>query len=104
MADAPHRVIIDTDPAVDDAIALLMALRHPGTRVEALTGVAGNVGLEHPVRNARFIVEWCGQPHLPVYAGAERALLSGHRRAPEAHGDDGLGNLGLAPRDPAATP
>ena len=95
---APLRLLIDTDPGVDDAIALLMALRHPTTVVEAITVVAGNVGLDNTVRNARYLVE-LAERDVPVYAGAERALLREHRRAAEVHGDDGLGNLGLVPRD-----
>lgn len=96
----PLRLLIDTDPGVDDAIALLMALRQPNVTVEALTVCAGNVGLEHTVRNARYIVEWCGAD-VPVYAGADRALMREARRADSVHGDDGLGNLGLRPGNPA---
>ncbi|MER3421399.1 MAG: nucleoside hydrolase, partial [Chloroflexota bacterium] len=97
------RLLIDTDPGVDDAVALVMALRHPRARVEAITVVAGNVDLEHTVRNARYVVELC-EADVPVYAGAARALLREHRRAPDAHGEDGLGNLGLRPRDPRPAP
>src|SRR5579884_292611 len=103
MADAPLRLLIDTDPGVDDAVALVMALRHPRAHVEAITVVAGNVDLEHTVRNARYVVELC-EADVPVYAGAARALLREHRRAPDAHGEDGLGNLGLRPRDPRPAP
>src|SRR5688500_16938891 len=80
MTAAPLRLLIDTDPGVDDALALLMALRYPGARVEALTVVAGNVGLEHCVRNARWIAEWC-EADVPIYAGAPRALLRNLERA-----------------------
>lgn len=103
MTMPPLRLLIDTDPGVDDAIALLMALRYPGARVEAITVVAGNVGLEHTVRNARYVVEWC-EADVPVYAGAAHALLREARRADHVHGNDGLGNLGLRPRNPEPTP
>lgn len=103
MTSPPLRLLIDTDPGVDDAIALLMALRHPDTTVEAITVVAGNAGLDSTVRNARYVVELSGAD-VPVYAGAARALLCENRRAPDAHGDDGLGNLDLRPRDPAPAP
>ena len=103
MTAEPLRLLIDTDPGVDDAVALIMALRHPGARVEALTVVAGNVGLEHTVRNARYVVELCGAD-VPVYAGAAHALLREVRRADHVHGDDGLGNLGLRPRHPDPAP
>ena len=99
----PLRLVIDTDPGVDDAIALLMALRYPGARVEAISVVAGNVGLEHTVRNARFVVEWC-ELDVPVYAGAGQALLRSHVRAAHVHAEDGLGNLGLRPRSPHPAP
>ena len=103
MPEEPLRLLIDTDPGVDDAIALIMALRHRRARVEALTIVAGNVGLEHTVRNARYVVELC-EADVPVYAGAAHALLREARRAHHHHGDDGLGNLGLRPRHPDPTP
>jgi purine nucleosidase len=103
MTTTPLRLLIDTDPGVDDAIALLMALRHRGARVEALTVVAGNVGIEHTVRNACWVVEWC-EADVPVYAGAAHALLREARRASEVHGNDGLGNLDLRPRNPEPAP
>ncbi len=52
-----ERIIIDTDPGVDDALAIMMALAHPGVKVEALTVVAGNVGLDHTVANACKILD-----------------------------------------------
>lgn len=91
MTAPPLRLVIDTDPGVDDAISLLMALRHPAARVEAITVLAGNVGLENTVRNARYLVELC-EADVPVHAGASHALLREARRASEVHGDDGLGN------------
>ncbi len=94
---APLRLLIDTDPGVDDAIALMMALRFPGATVEAITVVAGNAGLDQTVRNARYVAELC-ESDAPVYAGAAGALLREARRAVHVHGDDGLGGLGLRPR------
>lgn len=92
------RLIIDTDPGVDDGVALTMALRTAGVRVEAITVVQGNAGLEHNVRNARTVAETCAAD-VPVYAGA-RAPIS--RPSPERpawiHGADGFGDLGLRPR------
>ncbi len=97
------RLVIDTDPGVDDAIALIMALRHPAAHVEAITVVAGNAGLESTVRNARYVIELC-DVDVPVYAGAARALLREARRAGHVHGEDGLGDLGLRPRNPEPVP
>jgi purine nucleosidase len=91
------RLLIDTDPGVDDGVALTMALRHPGVRVEALTVVQGNAGIEHNVRNARLVVETCGVD-LPVYAGARRPLARVEPERPHwIHGEDGFGDLGLRP-------
>ena len=62
-----QRMLIDTDTASDDAVALVMALRDPGVIVEAITVVAGNVPLAQAVQNALYTVELCGS-HVPVYA------------------------------------
>ena len=64
-----RRFVIDTDTASDDAVAIVMALRHPDVRVEALTVAAGNVGLDQAVQNALYTVELCGAS-TPVYAGS----------------------------------
>lgn len=92
-----RRFIIDTDPGADDAAALIMALTHPHIRVEAITVVAGNVGLSKTVQNALFLVEACGAAgRVPVYAGADRALVAAEQeQAAEVHGGDGLGDVGL---------
>ena len=58
---APHRVIIDTDPGVDDALAILLALRSPELKVEAITPVAGNVPLDFTLPNALKLVEIAGR-------------------------------------------
>lgn len=101
----PRSLIIDTDPGVDDGVALTMALRTPGVHVEALTVVQGNAGLEHNVRNARLVVETCAAD-VPVYAGARAPLLprASHARPTWIHGHDGFGDLDLRPRRDAADP
>jgi purine nucleosidase len=90
------RLIIDTDTGSDDAVALLMAFRSPLCRVEAITTVAGNVGLEQATRNALFTMEFCGAD-VPVYKGLARPLLRPHRDAKSVHGDDGMGNMHFPP-------
>lgn len=98
------RLLIDTDPGVDDGVALLMALRHPEAEVEALTVVHGNVTVDHAVRNARYIVETC-KAQVPVYAGATAALCrTVEKRAAWIHGEDGFGDLGLRPAGDGADP
>ena len=69
-----RRFLIDTDTASDDAVALVMALRHPDIRVEALTVVCGNVGLDQALQNALYTVELCGVD-VPVHAGAAKPML-----------------------------
>jgi purine nucleosidase len=81
--------LIDTDTASDDAIALVMALRHPEVRVAAITTVAGNVNVGQATRNALYTAEICGAD-IPVYAGAARPLLRAPREATRFHGADGM--------------
>lgn len=98
-----RRLLIDTDTASDDAVALLMALRHPEITVAAITVVAGNVGLEQGVQNALYTVELCGAD-VPVYAGARSPMLRSLQTAQNVHGQDGMGDAGypLSGRVPAA--
>ncbi len=86
------KIIIDTDTAADDAVALLMALRHPGIDVVAISIVAGNVGLDQASKNARYTVELCGH-QTPVYEGASKPLIREPSLADFYHGDDGMGNM-----------
>ena len=74
-AAAPLRVIIDTDPGVDDALAILLALRSPELQVEAITPVAGNVPLEFTLPNALKLVEIAGRTDVPVAGGARHPLV-----------------------------
>jgi len=87
--------LIDTDTASDDAVALIMALRHPDVRVAGITVVSGNVPLHLAVRNALITAELCGAG-VPVYAGADRPLLRPASYAQHFHGMDGLGDQGYA--------
>ncbi|AKN70312.1 nucleoside hydrolase [Streptomyces sp. PBH53] len=103
MTGQPIPVIIDCDTGVDDALALLLAVRHPGLDLRAVTCVAGNTDVDGVVRNTLTVLEQAGAPDIPVARGAERPLLEPARSAP-VHGTDGMGDLGLpAPtRTPAA--
>ncbi|MEA2709616.1 MAG: hypothetical protein QOF78_2217 [Phycisphaerales bacterium] len=87
---------IDTDTASDDAVAIIMALRHPDVRVAAITVVAGNVPLEQATRNALYTVELCGSD-VPVFAGADKPLLRDAAHAEWFHGKDGLGDQNYPP-------
>ena len=97
-----RRFLIDTDTASDDAAAIVMALQHPDVTVEALTIVAGNVGLDQAVQNALYTVEICGAS-TPVYAGLGRPIMRDLETAQMVHGEDGMGDCGLplAGRTPA---
>jgi purine nucleosidase len=70
----PRKIIIDTDPGQDDAVAILLALASPELEVLALTAVAGNVPLALTQRNARQIVELSGH-QTPVFAGCDAPLV-----------------------------
>jgi len=87
----PSRVIIDTDPGVDDALALLLAMSSPELKIEGLTPVAGNVPLELTLPNALRMVEIAGRTDIPVAVGAKVPLLRRLVTAQYAHGENGLG-------------
>jgi purine nucleosidase len=89
MPSARRKVIIDTDPGIDDALALILALRSPEIEALAITAVAGNVPLEQCVRNAAGLVELLSAP-TPVAAGCRKPLLREPITA-QVHGADGLG-------------
>ena len=98
----PLPMIIDTDTASDDAVALIMALRAPEVEVKAITIVAGNVNVQQGSRNARYTVELCGAD-VPVYEGAAHPLVREPSRASFFHGQDGLGDRGYPePSRPAS--
>jgi pyrimidine-specific ribonucleoside hydrolase len=90
----PIPVIIDCDTGVDDALALLFAVRHPGIDLRAVTCVAGNTDVDGVVRNTLTVLEQAGAPDIPVARGAERPLIEPARSA-TVHGVDGMGDLGL---------
>ncbi len=98
----PTPLLIDTDTASDDAVALVMALRDPAFEVVAITVVAGNVALPKASRNARYTVELCGAS-VPVHEGAAKPLRRPPSDAAFFHGQDGLGDRGYPPpRTPPA--
>jgi len=94
-------LLIDTDTASDDAVALIMALRDPAFEVVAITVVAGNVALPQGSRNARYTVELCGTS-VPVHEGAAKPLRRTPSDASFFQGQDGLGDQGYPP--PKAAP
>ena len=89
----PKRVIIDTDPGVDDCAAILLALASPELQVDALTVIYGNGSMPQCAANARRILNAAGRTDIPVYPGAARPLLRPPSEgwAAHIHGDDALG-------------
>ncbi|MEV7732178.1 nucleoside hydrolase [Streptomyces sp. NPDC088921] len=95
MTGQPIPVIIDCDTGVDDALALLFAVRHPGIDLRAVTCVAGNTDVDGVVRNTLTVLEQAGAGDIPVARGAARPLIEPVRTAQHVHGLDGMGDLGL---------
>jgi purine nucleosidase/pyrimidine-specific ribonucleoside hydrolase len=88
-----HPVLIDTDAGVDDALALIFALRSPEIRVHAITTVAGNVHVSQCTQNVHAICDFVRPIQAPrIVQGASRPLKRRLVTAPEVHGADGLGN------------
>jgi purine nucleosidase len=93
-----RRVILDTDPGVDDAMALFFLLQSPELELEAVTTVFGNVDVEQTTRNALILLDVAGRPDIPVAAGAGRPLMPHRQRqlgGAVVHGDNGLGGADL---------
>jgi inosine-uridine nucleoside N-ribohydrolase len=96
-------VIIDTDPGVDDLVALALAARAPGIELVAVTTTYGNAPLEATTRNARHLLSLAGRPDVPVVAGSAAPLRRAARTAPARHGPDGAGEAPVPPATPVAS-
>jgi inosine-uridine nucleoside N-ribohydrolase len=92
-AAPPRRILLDTDPGVDDAMAIFLALRSPELKVEAITTVSGNVPLSLTLPNALRLVEIAERTDIPVAAGAASPLVRRLVTAAYAHGNNGLGGV-----------
>jgi inosine-uridine nucleoside N-ribohydrolase len=88
-----QKIIIDTDPGVDDAFALLMAMRSRELNILAITAVAGNVPLDFTLPNALRLVEIAGRTDIPVASGAASPLIRRLITAAYAHGENGLAGV-----------
>jgi purine nucleosidase len=98
----PKRIIIDTDPGVDDALAFLLALASPEIQLEALTTTQGNVTLDKATRNALSVLELARASQIPVASGSVVPLVQPLRASALVHGESGLGNAQLP--EPHAMP
>lgn len=92
---SPRKIIIDTDPGQDDAVAILLALASPELEVLGLTVVAGNVPLALTERNARTICELAGRRDVKIFAGCEAPLRRKLVTAEHVHGKTGLDGIVL---------
>lgn len=89
----PRRIILDTDPGIDDMMAIFLALRSPELKVEAITPVCGNVPLDLTLANALRLVEIADRTDVPVAAGASHPLLRRLVTSGHVHGANGLGGV-----------
>jgi len=87
----PKRILIDTDPGIDDSLAILLALASPELSLEGLSVVHGNCSLEQAVINGLSILELANADHIPLSRGCELPLVQPSLLAPETHGGTGLG-------------
>jgi purine nucleosidase len=90
-----RKIIIDTDPGIDDAYAMLFALNRPELEVLGITTVSGNTHAAQGTKNALKILEHMGRTDIPVCMGCEKPLKVPIKFDTECHGDDGFGNCGL---------
>jgi purine nucleosidase len=89
------QIIFDGDPGIDDALALIYALKAENVTLEGITTVGGNIGLDKTTANALRILEITNNQHIPVARGIEKPLLRNNKSEGEVHGKDGLGNSNL---------
>ncbi|KAK6944021.1 Inosine/uridine-preferring nucleoside hydrolase domain [Dillenia turbinata] len=98
VAKKPQKLIIDTDPGIDDSMAIMMAFQTPELEVLGLTTIFGNVATEDATRNALLLCEIAGRPDVAVAEGSAEPLKGGKPRVADfVHGSDGLGNVSLSP-------
>ena len=102
--DAPLPIIVDSDPGLDDALAIALAVARPELRLLAVTSVGGNADVHHCTENALRLLHLYGDDDTPVAEGAVGPLAGPLERATEVHGENGLGRTKLAPARRAAEP
>jgi purine nucleosidase len=92
---AKHAIVIDTDPGIDDALAIFLACASPELEIRAITTVAGNVGINRTTRNALQLTQLAGRSGIPVYRGADRPIRGSWATIEDIHGQNGLGDVEL---------
>jgi purine nucleosidase len=98
----PKHIIIDTDPGIDDSLALLLAAASPEIVLDGVTAIHGNASTNQTTRNALAILELAKASHVPVFKGCDVPLVKESLLSPETHGNSGLGYAELP--EPATQP
>ncbi|WP_244634673.1 nucleoside hydrolase [Erwinia persicina] len=89
------KIIIDCDPGIDDAIAILLAIADPEIKLMGITTIAGNISVDKTFKNAREITELAGKSDIPVFKGTSRPLMFAAGKTTMVHGENGLGGIEL---------
>ncbi len=95
----PKRILIDTDPGIDDSLAILLALASPELKLEGVSVVHGNCSVDHALANALGVLQLGGAPEVHVAQGFSLPLVQPSLLAPETHGNAGIGYATLPPTD-----
>jgi purine nucleosidase len=93
--DSVKRILLDCDPGIDDAMALIFALKSSRVKLEGISTIGGNSSINLTTQNALKILEIAGHPEIPVARGIEKPLLKVLEYTGEVHGKDGLGDANL---------
>src|SRR6266568_2788277 len=93
------RILIDCDPGIDDAVALIAAVKSEDLEVEAITATTGNLRADHCAANVLKVLDLLDAPPIPVACGPLQPLVRPHAVDPLSHGSDGLGGRGLPPSE-----
>lgn len=97
-------IILDVDTGIDDALAILFAVKHPALKLLAVTCTAGNASLEQVIQNTMKVLDIAGAANIPVSGGAQRPLVEPARNAGHVHGNNGLADLELPDSRRTAVP
>ncbi len=92
----PKHIILDSDPGIDDALAILLALASPEIVLDGISTIHGNASTAQVTKNALSILELAKGSHIPVYKGCDLPLVKESLLGPETHGDTGLGYANLS--------
>ena len=90
-----EKIILDCDPGIDDALAIILAAKSPKIQVKGITTVAGNSSIENTAKNALKVLDVLGKEHIPVYKGAKKPLKGQFLNGALVHGKDGLAENNL---------